>query len=333
MRLAIDITTMIVAIIVILAGSALFTNAVEWLGKRLGVSDGVVGSVFAGVGTALPETVIPIIAIFFGEGADRDAIGIGAILGAPFMLSTLTLPLLGAGLLTFAALGRRPWDFKLDAAAVSIDLRYFLVGYTAAVGSTMIDSKAVHIVVAIGLIVLYVVYLRTIVGHAGEGHGEALAPLYLARHKPEPPTALIALQLLAALAVIVGGAHLFVGAVQSVATLVGVSPLLLSLLITPVATELPEKLNSLIWIAQKKDTLAVGNITGAMVFQGTFPVAVGLIGTPWRLDAYGMVSAWIALIAGAALYATIATRGTWRPAYLMAGAVLYVAFGVYVANW
>lgn len=333
MTLAILITTMIVAIIVILGGSALFTNGVEWLGKRLGVSDGVVGSVFAGVGTALPETVIPIMAIFFGDGADREAIGIGAILGAPFMLSTLTLPLLGAGLLAFAALGRRPWTFKLDAAAVSIDLRFFLIAYTLGVGSTMIDSKAVHVVVAIGLIALYVIYLKVIVGHAGESHGEALAPLYIARRNPEPAIGLIAIQVLGGLGVIVWGAHLFVGTVQSVATMAALSPLLLSLLITPVATELPEKLNSLIWISQKKDTLAVGNITGAMVFQGTFPVAVGLIGTPWQLNHYGMVSAWMALIAGAVLYATMVTRGAWRPAYLMTGALLYVAFGVYVANW
>ncbi|MFZ5863605.1 MAG: sodium:calcium antiporter [Nitrospirota bacterium] len=333
MTFAILITTIIVAIAVILAGSALFTNGVEWLGKRLGVSDGVVGSVFAGVGTALPETVIPIIAIFFGDGPDRQAVGIGAILGAPFMLSTLTLPLLGAGLLAFAALGRRPWTFKLDAAAVSIDLRFFLIAYTLAVASTMIDSKAVHVVVAVGLIALYVLYLKTIVGHAGEGHGEDLAPLYIARRNPEPPMGLIAIQVVGGLGVIIWGAHLFVGTVQSVATMAAISPLLLSLLITPVATELPEKLNSLLWIAQKKDTLAVGNITGAMVFQGTFPVAVGLIGTPWQLNAYGMVSAWLALIAGAVLYATMATRGTWRPSYLMAGAVLYVAFGIYVANW
>ncbi len=333
MTFAILVTAVIVAIIVILAGSALFTNGVEWLGKRLGVSDGVVGSVFAGVGTALPETVIPIIAIFFGEGADRQAIGIGAILGAPFMLSTLTLPLLGAGLLTFAFLGRRPNVFKLDAGAVAIDLRFFLMGYTAAIGAAFVESKALHVVVAIGLIALYLYYLKTIVGHDGEGHGEEVAPLYLARRTLDPSSLLIAGQVLAGLAVIIWGAHLFVGTVQSVATMVGVSPLLLSLLITPVATELPEKLNSLIWIAQKKDTLAVGNITGAMVFQGTFPVAVGLIGTPWQLDRYGMISAWVALIAGAALYAAIATRRTWRPAYLIAGSLLYLGFGVYVANW
>ncbi|MBI3607609.1 MAG: sodium:calcium antiporter [Nitrospirae bacterium] len=324
------ITTIVVAIGVILGGAVLFTNGVEWLGKRLGVSDGVVGSVFAGVGTALPETVIPIIAIFFGAGADRQAIGLGAILGAPFMLSTLTLPLLGAGLLLFAALGRRPWTFRLDSAAVSLDLRFFLVGYAVAIGAAFTASRAVHAAVAVGLIALYLVYLRILVAHDIEGHGEDLAPLYFLRRSTHPGYIVIALQVIAGLGVIIWGAHLFVGTIQTVATIMGLSPLLLSLLITPIATELPEKLNSLIWISQKKDVLAVGNITGAMVFQGTFPVAVGLLGTPWQLDEHGIVSACLALLAAAALYATMRWRGAWRPAYLMAGAVLYLGFGLYL---
>lgn len=333
MTLLILLTTIVAAIAIILAGSALFTNAVEWLGKRLGVSDGIVGSVFAGVGTALPETVIPIIAIFFGAGADREAIGVGAILGAPFMLSTLTLPLLGAGLLLFAAMGRRAWTFKLDAGAVAIDLRFFLMGYVAAIGAAFTPSRTVHWLVAVGLVALYIIYLRTLMRHDVEGHGEVLAPLYCARRSEHPPIPLIVGQIAAGLAVIIWGAHLFVGTVQTVAAIIGVSPLLFSLLITPVATELPEKLNSLIWISQRKDTLAVGNITGAMVFQGTFPVAVGLIGTPWQLDHYGMISAWLALLAGAALYLSIRQSGTWRPAYLMAGAVLYIGFGIYISRW
>ena len=50
------------------------------------------GSMLAGVGTALPETMIAIVAIVgsvFAEGGEpvNDAeIGVGAILGAPFML-------------------------------------------------------------------------------------------------------------------------------------------------------------------------------------------------------------------------------------------------------
>src|SRR5437588_5860773 len=87
------------SIAIILAGAAVFTNGVEWLGRRLGISDGAIGSVLAGVATALPETLIPVVAIFFGTSRTESDIGVGAILGAPMMLSTLTIPLMARVLL------------------------------------------------------------------------------------------------------------------------------------------------------------------------------------------------------------------------------------------
>ena len=96
---------------------------------------------------------------------------------------------------------------------------------------------------------------------------------------------------------LVGGAHLFVTAAKSLSAELDVSPLLLALLIAPLATELPEMSNSFLWLYQKKDTLAVGNVTGAMVFQGTFPVSVGLIGTNWDLSPVAMTTMGLALIA------------------------------------
>ncbi len=56
-------------------------QGVEWLGKIFNLSEGAVGSVLAAVGTALPETIIPIIALLFNHGASGHEIGIGAILG------------------------------------------------------------------------------------------------------------------------------------------------------------------------------------------------------------------------------------------------------------
>ena len=65
------------------------------------------------------------------------------------------------------------------------------------------------------------------------------------------------------------------------------SATLLALVIAPIATELPEKLNSILWVRQGKDTLAIGNISGAMVFQACFPTAVALLFAPAQLGRIG----------------------------------------------
>ena len=90
----ISLLLFLLGIAIILGGAAVFTNGVEWLGRRMGISDGAIGSILAGIATALPETLIPVIAIFGGHSETETDIGIGAILGAPLMLGTLTLPLL-----------------------------------------------------------------------------------------------------------------------------------------------------------------------------------------------------------------------------------------------
>ena len=149
------------SIAVILLGAAAFTNSVEWLGKRLKVSEGVVGSIFAAVGTALPETMIPVIAILFGSDSSRHDVGIGAILGAPLMLSCLTIPLLGLGLLIFASLGKRTKGFQLNYDIVATDLEFFLASYALALLIAILPSSWIfRWGTALLLLFLYIVYLK-----------------------------------------------------------------------------------------------------------------------------------------------------------------------------
>jgi len=319
------------SLLLVLAAAHLFTNGVEWLGKRLGFSHGIIGSILAGVGTALPETVIPVIAILFSGGQPGHlAIGVGAILGAPFMLTTLTLPLLGAATLGFAALKRRTATLHLKPAFVRLDLTYFLIGYSLAMAAALAPVTGLRYLIALFLPFLYGHYLWRLQQldrqHAAD-HGD-LEPLLFLRRSSRPPFTLILLQVATGLGGIVMGAHLFVDAVEAAAAALTVSPLLLSLLVTPVATELPEKFNSLIWVSQRKDALAVANITGAMVFQSTFPVAVGLIGTPWQLDWHGWTTGGCALAAAAAYLALLIRQQTWHPRQIILGAALYAGFAV-----
>ena len=93
------------AFVLIIGGAIGFTNAVEWLGHRLNLGEGAVGALLAAVGTALPESLIPIVALLGGGGQEATDVAIGAIIGAPFLLGTLAMLLVVGSAHLFA--GRR----------------------------------------------------------------------------------------------------------------------------------------------------------------------------------------------------------------------------------
>ena len=333
------------ALIVILAGAELFTNGVEWVGANFGLSEGAVGSVLAAVGTALPETMLPLVAIVLGGHEAGEEIGTGAILGAPFMLTSLAMCVTGAAALVYSRGGRRPTAVKGNRRIILQDLGYFLAMYALAVIAGLFHPKWFKWSLAIVLFLGYVVYVFRHFTAPEEKSEEAEAigevkPLYLLRllrrlrsgsadPSSPPPWASIT-QTLLALVAIVGGARLFVIGIDRIATMFDVPRLALSLLIAPVATELPEKFNSVIWIRQRKDTLALGNITGAMVFQASFPVTIGLLLTPWRLTGDALVAGIVALVAGTVLWITLRARGEFPARLLLFQGLFFAGFATYV---
>lgn len=322
------------SVAVTLGACALFTNAIEWLGKRLHLSQGAVGSVLAAIGTTLPETSIPIMAIFFGAGREETEVGLGAILGAPFMLSTLVIPILAILLVLYAGLGKRAPTFRLNYRAVTTDLTFFAVAYAVALGCVFVPSRLLHGFAAAGLMGLYLYYVKLKFGDSDdEGESGEPVPLIFLRKAAPPPYAMIAVQALAGLGGLAVGAHLFVTAAESTAQYLSISPLILALLIAPLATELPEMSNSFLWLYQKKDRLAVGNVTGAMVFQGTFPVSVGLLGTEWVLAPSALVTMVLAVMAASGLLLQSAVGGLWRPWLMSASALLYIGYAAYLYGW
>ncbi|MCL2337924.1 MAG: sodium:calcium antiporter, partial [Firmicutes bacterium] len=175
---------------------------------------------------------------------------------------------------------------------------------------------------------------RTFTGGAAAGEDCAPDPLYLARRHDEPPLFRVLLQVILAFAGIIGGAKLFVGGIEHLSAGLGASPLLIALLVAPVATEMPEKLNSIIWLSQRKDTLAIGNITGAMVFQSSIIPAVGIALTPWQLSPVALLSAVLALASALLIYLLIRWCGylnSWvifcSGGLFYAGYVLAIAMG------
>lgn len=342
MEVLLSFVWILAVLVLIVLVCVVFTNAVEHLGEELNLNEGAVGSVLAAVGTALPETIVPLVAILGAYFAHTniekaEEIGIGAILGAPFLLGTLAFFVTGLAVIVFTRSGRRTSDMPVNAEIVFRDLHYFALGYTISILSSFIPFKPAKYVMAGLLPVIYLIYVIKTIQTASketEGGEEELAALYLTKYF-EPPKALqlpfILLQLTISLLGIIGLAHIFVQQIEFLAEFFKINPLILSLIIAPIATELPEKFNSVIWIRAKKDTLAMGNITGAMVFQSCIPTAVGLALTPWILSTDAIVNVIIVYLSVGVVYLNlIRNKGVLTPSALLTGGLFYLIYLVYV---
>ena len=320
-----------ITLVVILFGAEAFTNALEHLGERLKISEGVTGSIFAAVGTALPETIVPVVAVLAGANSAHigEEVGVGAILGAPMMLSTLTLFMMAA----FAA-HKRGWagEFRPERTGLERDLTWFLAAFGLSAVAIFVPHRLelVRGLFAFSLVLMYFIYLMLTIRASAklvvDGHGtEADHPLYLARIGLPENLASIVLQLGIGLTLIVLGAKGFVVGVEQLSAWLGVSVLVLSLLIVPVATELPEKINSILWIRRHRDTLAFGNVTGAMVFQGSLLPALGIMLTPWEPRPEVLLGMGLTLAASSYLYIML-RRGHLRPWHLTLNGLLYLTY-------
>jgi cation:H+ antiporter len=311
--------------VLIVVGAFFFTNSVEWAGRRLGLGEGAVGSLLAAVATALPESVIPVIAILQGSDPPQQAIAIGAIIGAPFLLGTLAMALVGLSATLFRK--RRPQGREIQSQRDTgqRDFAFFIVffGIAMGIGALGLGSTA-RIVIAIVFVLAYFTYVYLTIRRGGEIAEEEPSPLFFDWSKEDPPNAFqLILQLVLSIAAIIGGAELFVSEVEAVATSAGVPILVLALVLAPLATELPEKANSFIWVRDGKDSLALGNITGAMVFQSSLPVAFGIAFTPWLLDTTALVAGIVGLVGGALAW--------WRLRRRSFGAIYQLIwFGLFV---
>ena len=318
---------------VILAGALLFTNAVEWLGHRLAMGQGAVGSLLAAVGTAMPETLIPIVAIIGGAEGSED-VAVGAIIGAPFLLATIAMGLVGVSAFIYKDRREQGTELKAHGPTLERDLRFFLIFFALgiAVGAAPIPSWA-QIPLVIVFVGSYATYVRRTLRESGDVQElDTIGPLIMDRtpNRDDPQMHLILIQLAAGLAAIVGGAHLFVEELLHIAEDIGIEPLVLSLILAPLATELPEKANSFFWVRDGKDALALGNITGAMVFQSTLPIAIGLLFTEWDLSRFAIVSGVLGLVGGAIAYYEVHGKSRFALPAVLAWIGLFMAFLFYV---
>lgn len=322
---------LLLMLIVILIAAEVFTNALEHLGEKLGISEGVTGSLFAAVGTALPETSVPLLALLAGTQnmATNEEIGVGAILGAPLMLATLSICLMAVAV--WRSRGTHG-HLRPERTGLMRDLNFFIIAFGFAAIAMFVPHSLSVVRYGLGfcMVLIYFVYvmltLRASKALVQDGHAtEAGGDMFLCKLGLPNNTLVISIQLFLGLALLVAGAKGFIHGVEEASDLLGISALLLSLLIIPIATELPEKVNSILWIRKGKDTLAFGNITGAMVFQGTLLPAIGIMLTPWVPRREVLLGIVLTLVAALWLRYLV-QKGGLRVWHLLVNGAIYLTY-------
>ncbi len=282
---------MAVTIFLLLASAAViyfsceyFVNGVEWVGHQFGVSKNATGTVFAAFGTALPESVVTFVAVVFGHDPAQKELGIGAALGGPLVLATIAYAVVGWTFLSNKSQQKNRLLSHADSRRLVGDQKWFMAIFVFKVALGLV-AFAIKPWLGGLFLLAYAVYVRyemIAIGDAGDAAD--LEPLKIRSGDNEPARVWALLQTGAALVVIFISSQVFVHQLDAIGPWLGLPPQLVALLLSPIATELPEILNAVIWVRQGKQTLAFANISGAMMIQATIPSALGIMFTPWMLE-------------------------------------------------
>lgn len=313
-----------IAVIVIYYSCELFVNAIEWFGKKFNISQCAVGTILAAFGTALPESVVTFMAVAFNASTEQKDIGVGAALGGPLVLGTIAYAVVGLCIIFFSKKRELGTDIDIDNEKLCHDQFWFVSIF---IFKVLIGLIAFSFKPLLGFLFLaaYGLYFYKEMATECLISDNIIEPLKFQPKKNEPTTFWVLLQTVFSLILIFISSHVFVKVLELLSGLWNLPPLIVSLLLSPVATELPEILNAVIWVRQGKETLALGNISGAMMIQATVPSAFGLFFTPWLFSPHLIWAGIVTLLSIFYLLVTL-KKNKLSPLRLVYAGVFYLSF-------
>jgi cation:H+ antiporter len=269
----------------------------------------------------------------FGKDAAAKDIGVGAALGGPLVLATIAYAVVGFALYAGRKRLNRPdLRVRVDNQRLARDQSWFLAIFVVKVGLGLV-AFAWKPWLGVLFLLAYVAYVwREMRDDSTAPEEEELEPLTFRPNDANPTMGWIALQTGLALLVIAIASRTFVWQLEAFGEFFHLSPHIVALVLSPVATELPETVNALIWVRQGKERLALANISGAMMIQATIPSSMALFATPWLFDTPLIVAGGVTMVAVVALWAMF-RRGAVEARWLMPIGALYGVFAVFVGWW
>ncbi|WP_143701304.1 sodium:calcium antiporter [Vulcanisaeta thermophila] len=330
-----EVINVITGILTTFLGGLLFTNAVEYLGGRVRLGGSFIGAVVSPIFTSMPELVVFLVALYLYGGSVGEEIGIGTVIGEPFMVATIVFPVLF--LVVFLGLVMRTRDdavLEVERELVTPYI-FFTALFPTVLLPALLPMDVARLIVALLLFAAYVYYISRMYRSQGsliEEYDEAYLLRLVKARSDRLTYLLLSTQLAVSAVLLIMGSRLMVTGVGELAEALNVSAMAMSIIITPIATVIPESITAIIWTFRGRDTLAVASLVGEKVLYSTVYPALGLLLTEWSLSMEAIVSVVEVEVSSLViLYHVIRGRLTWDTAIIgLTGYIIYLLITTHV---
>jgi len=310
------IILLIVGFLILIKGADLLVEGASSIGRRLKISDLVIGLTVVAFGTSSPELFVNLIASIKGQAG----IAVGNIVGSN--IANILL-ILGISSIIFPLSVGKGTVWKEIPLSL---LAALLLGVLA--NDHLIDKLGFSQLTRIdGLVFLsfFIIFIYYSVSIAGEIRG-------MNQHVPSKEHGLARSILSIAgglVALLLGGKWIVDGAVY-IASVLSVRQSLVGLTIVAVGTSLPELATSAVAAHKRNVEIAVGNVVGSCIFNVFFVLGVSSVVKPIPFDTKNDIDLAVMVLANLLLFAYMFT-GKKRLLDRWEGSMFVVLYAGYIA--
>jgi len=301
-------------LVLLLWSAERFVASASGLAARLGMPPLLIGMIVVGFGTSAPEMTVSILAAWQGN----PGIALGNAYG-----SNITNIALILGLTALI----RPIGVQSEVLRKELPL---LIGISLLAGWQLIDGNVSRLDAAVLLAVFAVLLGWSILQSRRNPDdslgGEMQESLDLGKTTSGRSTVWLVVSLL----VLIASSRLLVWGAVEIATVLGMSDLIIGLTIVAIGTSLPELASSLVAARRGEHDLAIGNIIGSNLFNTL--VVIGLAGLVSPLPVAGdLISRDLPVMLGLTIALLIFGYGFRGPGRInrLEGGLLLAAFVIY----
>jgi cation:H+ antiporter len=253
---------------VLIRSSDQFVDGAAGVARHLGISPIVIGMVVVGFGTSAPEMIVSVFsalegkpALALGNAFGSNIANIGLILG----LSALIKPI------------------QVHSNILRRELP-LLSGVTLALFLLLMDGDLSRMDGML-LIILFILAISWTVWMAVKGPQDELLQNVVADLQVQAGTIQKSvLNLLIGLVLLMASSRLLVWGAVELATMAGVSELIIGLTVVAIGTSLPELASTIAAVRKGEHDLAIGNVVGSNLFNTLAVVGIASTIRPFDLD-------------------------------------------------